>query len=59
VSRIPDAPDSVGDHRPLRESAIVLVAACDVWRLAERLGAWIRLGGILAIMAGIALLTGS
>jgi drug/metabolite transporter (DMT)-like permease len=42
---------------PLRESAIVLVAAWGVWRLGERRGAWIRLSGALAIVAGIALLT--
>jgi uncharacterized membrane protein len=42
---------------PLRESAIVLVAAWGVWRLGERRGAWIRVSGALAIVAGIALLT--
>jgi len=42
---------------PLRESAIVLVTAWGIWRLGERRGAWIRLAGALAIVAGIALLT--
>jgi drug/metabolite transporter (DMT)-like permease len=42
---------------PLRESAIVLVTAWGVWRLGERRGAWLRLSGALAIVAGIALLT--
>lgn len=42
---------------PLRESAIVLVAAWGIWRLGERRGAWIRIGGALVIVAGIALLT--
>jgi len=42
---------------PLRESAIVLVTAWGIWRLRERRGAWIRLAGALAIVAGIALLT--
>jgi len=42
---------------PLRESAIVLVTAWGIWRLRERRGAWLRLGGALAIVAGIALLT--
>jgi drug/metabolite transporter (DMT)-like permease len=42
---------------PLRESAIVLVTAWGIWRLGERRGAWIRLAGALAILAGIALLT--
>jgi len=41
---------------PLRESAIVLVTAWGIWRLGERRGAWLRLGGALAIVAGIALL---
>jgi len=41
---------------PLRESAIVLVTAWGIWRLGERRGAWLRLGGALAILAGIALL---
>src|ERR1700687_3365720 len=42
---------------PLRESAIVLVTAWGIWRLGERRGAWIRVAGALAIVAGIALLT--
>jgi drug/metabolite transporter (DMT)-like permease len=42
---------------PLRESAIVLVTAWGIWRLHERRGAWIRAGGAMAIVAGIALLT--
>jgi len=42
---------------PLRESAIVLVMAWGIWRLGERRGAWVRVAGALAIVAGIALLT--
>lgn len=42
---------------PLRESAIVLVTAWGIWRLRERSGAWLRLGGAIAIVAGVALLT--
>ncbi len=42
---------------PLRESAIVLVTAWGIWRLGERRGAWIRVAGAGAIVAGIALLT--
>jgi multidrug transporter EmrE-like cation transporter len=42
---------------PLRESAIVLVTAWGIWRLGEHRGAWVRLAGALAIVAGIALLT--
>jgi drug/metabolite transporter (DMT)-like permease len=42
---------------PLRESAVVLVTAWGVWRLGERRGAWIRMAGAVAIVAGIALLT--
>ena len=41
---------------PLRESAIVLVTAWGIWRLRERQGAWLRLGGAGLIVAGIALL---
>jgi len=40
----------------VRESAIVLVTAWGVWRLREREGAFIRLGGALAIVLGIAIL---
>jgi len=42
---------------PLRESAIVLVTAWGIWRLGERRGAWLRVAGAVAIVAGIALLT--
>jgi drug/metabolite transporter (DMT)-like permease len=42
---------------PLRESAIVLVTAWGIWRLGERRGAWLRVAGASAIVAGIALLT--
>jgi drug/metabolite transporter (DMT)-like permease len=42
---------------PLRESAIVLVTAWGIWRLGEKRGAWFRIAGALAIVAGIALLT--
>ena len=42
---------------PVRESAIVLVTAWGIWRLRERRGAWIRLGGAVAIVGGIALVT--
>lgn len=42
---------------PLRESAIVLVTAWGIWRLQERRGAWLRVGGALAIVGGIVLLT--
>lgn len=42
---------------PLRESAIVLVTAWGIWRLRERRGAWLRLGGAVAIVGGIALVT--
>ncbi len=41
---------------PVRESAIVLVTAWGIWRLRERQGAWLRVGGALAILAGIGLL---
>jgi drug/metabolite transporter (DMT)-like permease len=41
---------------PLRESAIVLVTAWGIWRLGERRGAWVRMAGAIAIVAGIALL---
>jgi drug/metabolite transporter (DMT)-like permease len=40
---------------PLRESAIVLVTAWGIWRLGERHGTWLRLGGAAAIVIGIAL----
>jgi len=42
---------------PLRESAIVLVTAWGVWRLKEREGMALRIGGAIAIVAGILLLT--
>lgn len=42
---------------PVRESAIVLVTAWGIWRLRERRGAWLRLGGAVAIVGGIALVT--
>jgi drug/metabolite transporter (DMT)-like permease len=41
---------------PVRESAIVLVTAWGIWRLRERDGAWIRLGGAVAIIVGITVL---
>jgi drug/metabolite transporter (DMT)-like permease len=41
---------------PLRESAIVLVTAWGVWRLKEREGLALRLGGAIAIVAGILLI---
>jgi len=44
---------------PLRESAIVLVTAWGIWRLRERRGAWLRIGGALIILVGIGLLTTS
>ena len=40
---------------PVRESAIVLVTGWGVWRLRERTGAWLRLAGALAILAGAVL----
>lgn len=42
---------------PLRESAIVLVAAWGIWRLRERRGAWLRVAGAVTIVGGILLLT--
>ncbi len=42
---------------PVRESAIVLVTAWGIWRLRERQGAWLRMGGAVAIVIGIVLLT--
>ena len=42
---------------PVRESAIVLVTAWGIWRLRERRGAWRRVGGAVAIVGGIALVT--
>jgi drug/metabolite transporter (DMT)-like permease len=42
---------------PVRESAIVLVTAWGIWRLHERRGAWLRIGGAVAIVLGIAMLT--
>ena len=41
---------------PLRESAIVLVTGWGIWRLHERRGALVKVGGAVAIVAGIALL---
>jgi len=41
---------------PVRESAIVLVTAWGIWRLREREGALMRLGGAFAIVLGIAIL---
>jgi len=41
---------------PLRESAIVLVTAWGVWRLKEREGLPLRLGGAVAIVVGILLI---
>ena len=41
---------------PVRESAIVLVAGWGIWRLREREGALMRLGGAIAIVLGIAIL---
>lgn len=40
---------------PLRESAIVLVTGWGIWRLRERTGAWLRLAGAVAILAGVVL----
>ena len=40
---------------PFRESAIVLAAGWGVFRLGERSGAWLRLGGAASIVAGAAL----
>lgn len=42
---------------PVRESAIVLVTAWGIWRLRERRGAWLRVGGAVAILVGIVLVT--
>lgn len=44
---------------PLRESAIVLVTGWGVWRLRERQGAWLRMSGAVAVVAGAALLAAS
>ena len=41
---------------PLRESAIVLVTGWGIWRLKERQGAWLRVGGAVVIVAGAFLL---
>jgi drug/metabolite transporter (DMT)-like permease len=41
---------------PVRESAIVLVTVWGLWRLQERTAIWPRVGGAVAIVAGIALL---
>jgi drug/metabolite transporter (DMT)-like permease len=40
---------------PLRESAIVLVTGWGIWRLKEREGAWLKLGGAAGIVAGVVL----
>lgn len=40
---------------PFRESAIVLATGWGVFRLRERTGAWLRLGGAAAIVAGAVL----
>jgi drug/metabolite transporter (DMT)-like permease len=40
----------------VRESAIVLVTGWGVWRLRERTGAWLRMAGAVAILAGVALI---
>jgi drug/metabolite transporter (DMT)-like permease len=42
---------------PLRESAIVLVTVWGVWRLKEREGLLLRLGGAIAIVVGILLIS--
>jgi drug/metabolite transporter (DMT)-like permease len=41
---------------PLRESAIVLVTGWGIWRLKERQGLWLRLGGATSIVLGVILL---
>jgi hypothetical protein len=41
---------------PLRESAIVLVTGWGIWRLKERQGLWLRLGGATSIVLGMILL---
>jgi len=40
---------------PVRESAIVLVTGWGVWRVRERTGAWLRMAGAGAILAGVVL----
>jgi drug/metabolite transporter (DMT)-like permease len=40
---------------PVREAAIVLVTGWGIWRLGERQGAWLRLGGAAGILLGIGL----
>lgn len=41
---------------PVRESAVVLVSVWGIWQLRERRGAGLRMGGAIAVVAGIALL---
>jgi drug/metabolite transporter (DMT)-like permease len=41
---------------PVRETAVVAVAVWGVWRLRERSGVAMKLGGAVATLAGIALL---
>src|SRR5919206_517947 len=41
---------------PLRESAIILVTGWGIWRLKERQGLWLRLGGATSIVLGMVLL---
>jgi drug/metabolite transporter (DMT)-like permease len=41
---------------PLRESAIILVTGWGIWRLKERQGLWLRLGGATSILLGMILL---
>ncbi len=41
---------------PVRETAIVAVAAWGVWRMRERRGAAMKLSGAVAALAGVALL---
>jgi drug/metabolite transporter (DMT)-like permease len=43
---------------PVRETAIVAVAIWGVFRLRERRGAALKLGGAVATLAGVALLAG-
>jgi drug/metabolite transporter (DMT)-like permease len=41
---------------PVRETAVVAVAVCCVWRLRERQAAALKLAGALATLLGVALL---